>query len=82
MNKVQDGLLNASILGKCTEEVGGVFKFTVLLQRRVRELVKGATPLVSVSGDMDPIDIAMKEFLDGKISFQEIDSKKKVKSKK
>ncbi|MBI4243705.1 MAG: DNA-directed RNA polymerase subunit omega [Planctomycetes bacterium] len=82
MLKIQDSLLNAEILGKCTEEVGGIFRFTVLLQRRVRELVRGATPLVAVTTEMDPIDIALKEFLDGKISFQDVEAKKKSKSKK
>ena len=42
------------------EKVGGLFRLTVLLQKRVRELVGGAPPLVEIDGT-NPIDIAMAE---------------------
>lgn len=82
MEKLQEKLMDASVLEKCVDDVGGVFKFTVLLQKRVRELVKGMTPLVAVSENMTPIDIALKEFFEDKIDFITSEDKKKRKLKK
>lgn len=42
------------------DKAGGLFRLTVLLQKRVRELVAGAPPLVETS-DTNPINIAMQE---------------------
>jgi len=42
------------------DKVGGLFRLTVLLQKRVRELVNGARPLVDIDDD-NPINIAMRE---------------------
>ena len=62
--------------------VGNRFQFTVLLQKRVRELVKGANPLVRVeSKSTGPIDIALQEFLEGKISSEEQETTGKEKKK-
>ncbi|MFO0985290.1 MAG: DNA-directed RNA polymerase subunit omega [Planctomycetota bacterium] len=47
---------------------GGVFKFTVLLQKRIRELVKGAPKLVETS-EVDLIKIALLEIEEGKIEM-------------
>ena len=54
---------------RAIEKLGGAFKLTVLLQRRVREIIRGASPLVPVTSDMSPIDIALKEILDDKIGY-------------
>jgi DNA-directed RNA polymerase subunit omega len=53
------------------EKVGGAFKLSVLLQRRIRELVRGARPLVKLDTgvQMNPIEIALKEILEDKICF-------------
>jgi len=42
------------------DKVGGLFRLTVLLQKRVRELVGGSPPLIEVDAT-NPIDIAMAE---------------------
>ncbi len=42
------------------DKVGGLFRLTVLLQKRVRELVSGSPPLIEVE-TTNPIDIAMAE---------------------
>jgi DNA-directed RNA polymerase subunit omega len=52
---------------KAIEKIGGSFKLSVLLQKRVRELVKGAQPLVEVKPDTNPIEIALREVLEDKI---------------
>lgn len=42
------------------DKAGGLFRLTVLLQKRVRELVGGAPPLIETDL-INPIDIAMAE---------------------
>lgn len=42
------------------EKSGGLFRLTVLLQKRVRELVAGSPPLI-VTRETNPINIAMLE---------------------
>ena len=42
------------------DKAGGLFRLTVLLQKRVRELVNGARPLVEIDDD-NPVNIAMRE---------------------
>ena len=50
------------------ERCGGVFRTTVLIQKRIRELNRGARRLVS--GDFkSPIDIAIREIEEGKIEL-------------
>lgn len=50
------------------EKVGGVFRTTVLIQKRIRELNRGAKRLVE--GDFkNPIDIAVAEIEQGKIEL-------------
>lgn len=48
--------------------VGGRFKLCVLVQRRVRELMEGARPLVERQNRSD-IEIAIDEIQQGKISI-------------
>ena len=47
-------------------KVGGRFKFTALVQHRVRELMAGARPLVERNGKSD-IEVAILEIVEGKI---------------
>ena len=62
--------MSLSIYHEAAEKVGGKFKLTVLLQKRVRELVKGGMqPLVTVEPKASPIDIALREVMENKISF-------------
>jgi len=51
-------------------QVGGRFKLTSLIQRRWKELLMGARPMIE-PGKMTPIEIAVREIAEGKIKFQE-----------
>ncbi len=50
-------------------KVGGRFKLTVLLQKRVKELVNGAPPLVETQSE-NYIEIAIMEVEQDKIDLQ------------
>jgi DNA-directed RNA polymerase subunit K/omega len=54
-----------ALTGRC----GGVFKFTVLLQKRVHELVRGAPKLIKDS-ITNPVEIALEEIRAGLIELQ------------
>ena len=54
---------------KVINEMGGRFKFTALVQHRVRQLMDGARPLVDRKGRSD-FDIAVQEIIEGKITYQ------------
>jgi DNA-directed RNA polymerase subunit omega len=56
------------IIDELEAKVGGRFKLTTLLQKRIRELVAGAPRLVDVRSD-NPIDIAIEEVRAGKIEL-------------
>lgn len=71
--KGADGIVFAALAmyDRAIEKVGGAFKLTVLIQKRVREIIRGASPLVPVTPEMSPIDIALQEILEDKISLAE-----------
>ncbi len=48
--------------------LGGRFKFTSLVQHRVRELMDGARPLVERAGRTD-FEVAVAEVVEGKITI-------------
>jgi len=50
-------------------QLGGRFKFTSLVQHRVRELMEGARPLVERLGRTD-FEIAVQEIVEGKITLE------------
>lgn len=52
-----------------TKRCGGSFKFTVLLQKRVQELVRGAPKLIETS-ETDPVEIALSEIEGGLIELE------------
>ncbi|MSR47744.1 MAG: hypothetical protein EXS13_11905 [Planctomycetes bacterium] len=53
--------------------VGGAFRLSVLLQKRIIELVRGAPSVIDhPERERGPIQIALKEILDGKISLEMI----------
>ncbi|WP_432800174.1 DNA-directed RNA polymerase subunit omega [Poriferisphaera sp. WC338] len=54
---------------KVINELGGRFKFTALIQHRVRQLMDGARPLVDRQGRSD-FEIAVQEIIEGKITYQ------------
>jgi DNA-directed RNA polymerase subunit K/omega len=54
------------------DQSGGEFRLTAIVQKRLRELVKGARPLVDVGrGRLDLIDVTLEELSEGKIEATE-----------
>jgi DNA-directed RNA polymerase subunit omega len=64
----KSGNVELSDYDRAIEKVGGAFRLSVLLQKRVRELVRGARPLVEVVERDSPIDIALREVLQDKVA--------------
>jgi DNA-directed RNA polymerase subunit omega len=50
-------------------KVGGRFKLTALLQKRVLELMEGARPLVERGDHMTDLEVAIQEVLQDKIAI-------------
>jgi len=48
-------------------KVGGRFKLTALLQKRVLQLMEGARPLVDRNDSMTDLEVAIQEILQDKI---------------
>jgi DNA-directed RNA polymerase subunit omega len=59
-----DDLMSNEIIKK----VGGKFKLTALVQRRLEELLQGARPLIEDSAGKTMLEIAIKEILQDKIA--------------
>lgn len=60
-------------LWELSNKVGGLFKLTVLLQKRIRELVNGAPKLVDTPSE-DIVQIALMEVEQDKISLDYMSS--------
>lgn len=54
------------------EKVGGKFKLTALIQRRLEQLLEGARPLVARDGRTD-LEIVVEEIMQDKITLEFID---------
>ena len=54
---------------KIIHDLGGRFKFTSLIQHRIRELMEGARPLVERNGRTD-FEVAVQEAVEGKINYE------------
>ena len=55
-------------LERLTQKVGGRFRLTSLLQKRLAELVKGSPPLVDLPSK-DLFEVALHEIEEGKIEL-------------
>jgi len=55
-------------LEKLTQKVGGRFRLTALLQKRLAELVKGSPPLVDLPSS-NYFEIALREIEEGKVEL-------------
>jgi DNA-directed RNA polymerase subunit K/omega len=64
----QDPLVTESLPTSLQDTVGGSFHKTALLQKRVRELIKGAIPLIETR-EKNPIRIAYEEMRQGLIEL-------------
>ena len=75
-------------IDQLSEQCGGRYRLTVLIQKRLKELVKGAAKLVDME-DRNLINIVMEEIRQGKVAFEDssvddasADGKKTSKKKK
>ena len=62
-------------LEEAKRKVGGAFRLSVLLQKRIIELVRGGQPptVESAERERSPIDVALREIVEDKISLEAID---------
>ena len=60
--------MERSLPQELVSQVGGSFRLTALLQKRVRELVRGAAPLIETR-EQNPIKIAFLEMERGLIEL-------------
>lgn len=67
-------------LKEVLDRIGGPFKATALLQKRLRSLNQGAQKLVDVTS-RNPFDIAFAEMLEEKIALAKIEPKTEEKKK-
>jgi DNA-directed RNA polymerase subunit omega len=54
---------------KIVEKVGGRFKLTALIQKRLTELLEGARPLIENTEGMTQMEIVVQEILQDKIAI-------------
>lgn len=52
-------------------KVGGRFKLTALIQRRLRELMQGSRPLIEDTEGKTQLEIVIQEILQDKIAIDE-----------
>ena len=55
---------------KLINKVGGKFKLTALVQKRLNELVQGSRPLIEDAGGRTLLEIAVQEILQDKITIE------------
>ncbi|MAD19581.1 MAG: DNA-directed RNA polymerase subunit omega [Planctomycetaceae bacterium] len=53
-------------------KVGGRFRLTALIQKRIAELIDGARPLVERNG-MSDLEVVIEEIMQDKISIEDPD---------
>ena len=60
--------MNSTKIWELADKLGGIFKLTVLLQKRTQELIRGAPKLVETNS-VDVLAIALQEVEEEKISL-------------
>ena len=66
-------LKNTEIVNK----VGGRFKLSALIQKRMLELMEGGRPLIEDTEGMSPMEIVVQEIKQDKIALSETGDEKK-----
>ncbi len=56
---------------KIVNKIGGRFKLTALVQRRLSELLQGARPLIENPENMTTLEIVVQEILQDKIAVDD-----------
>lgn len=64
-----DAKMNRSEIDAMAEKFGGRYRLTVLIQKRLRELTKGAQKLVDVES-RNLIEVVLEEIKQGKITVE------------
>jgi DNA-directed RNA polymerase subunit omega len=72
---------NYTEIDQLAEKFGGRYKLTVLIQKRLKELVKGGQKLVDLE-DRNLINIVMEEIRQGKVTFEGLELEGKEDTKK
>jgi len=62
-------MINTTDIDQLAEKFGGRYKLTVLIQKRLKELVKGGQKLVDMD-DRNLIKIVLEEVRNGKVAFE------------
>jgi DNA-directed RNA polymerase subunit omega len=62
-------MLDSTEIDQLAQKFGGRYKLTVLIQKRLKELVKGGQKLVELE-DRNLINVVMEEIRQGKVSFE------------
>jgi len=63
--------MESAKIWELSKKTGGVFKLTVLIQKRVQELIRGAPRLVDIPTN-DVLAIALKEVEEGKVELAKL----------
>ena len=61
--------ISSTEIDQLSEKFGGRYKLTVLIQKRLKELVKGGQKLVDLE-DRNLINIVIEEIRQGKVTFE------------
>jgi DNA-directed RNA polymerase subunit K/omega len=61
--------ISSTEIDQLSEKFGGRYKLTVLIQKRLKELVKGGQKLVEME-DRNLINIVLEEIRQGKVTFE------------
>ncbi len=62
-------MIEALMSEEIVKKVGGQFKLTALIQRRLVELMQGARPQVERTRGMTDMEVAIQEILEDKIAI-------------
>jgi DNA-directed RNA polymerase subunit omega len=62
--------MNSKYLDLAQQQVGSPELLVNLVSRRVRQLAQGHRPMIHADPRMDFADIALKEIIEGKLSFE------------
>ena len=74
-------MLSSTELDQMAEKFGGRYKLTVLIQKRLKELVKGGQKLVDVE-DRNLINVVIEEIRQGKVTWEGMEMDEKEGGKK
>jgi DNA-directed RNA polymerase subunit omega len=61
-------MINSLRNTELAEKVGGRFKLTALIQRRLEELMQGSRPLIEDPGGKNHLEIVIQEIMENKIT--------------